>query len=192
MKAKLRRHILHFLLPFNKMLSRIGVKRRMSDFHFSAITEEIQNGDVLLSRRKWEVSNFFIPGFYTHAAIYIVTDHMHTIVESTAKGTYKKSLAKFLFEKDYVCLLRPKFIRKDSSESERIIDQALRYIGRPYDYLFEKGVEAFYCSELIWNIFNKCCINFRGFKVKKTLGVETVTPQDFKESDEYFDLVMEF
>lgn len=186
----LRRLILHIFRPLNTLLGRLSLKRKLGDKEFKKICKNIENGDVLVTRKRFELSNLFIPGYYTHAALYLVRGDHHQIIEVTTKGIDTTSLANFLFSKDYVALLRPKFIR-NKHEQQKIIDYAVSYKGRPYDFYFEKGEDSFYCSELIWRVLRKACPTFRSFKAKKYLGIETIVPQDFRDAKMYFELILE-
>ena len=186
----LRRILLDILKPFSRMLAKFSVKRRISDKDFKAICKVIEHGDVLVTRRRFELSNIFIPGYYTHAGLYLVTGDHHQAIEATSDGTTITSLGKFLFSKDYVAVLRPKFIRSKHEQS-KIIDYAQGFKGLPYDYYFESDEDAFYCSELIWRVFRKACPTFRSFTARRYLGVETVVPQDFRDASGYFETILE-
>jgi Permuted papain-like amidase enzyme, YaeF/YiiX, C92 family len=45
----------------------------ISEAQISASTAQMQAGDVMLQRREWYVSNVGLPGFWSHAALYIGT-----------------------------------------------------------------------------------------------------------------------
>jgi hypothetical protein len=45
----------------------------ITDKQISEIVRELKPGDVILERREWYLTNIGIPGFWTHAAIYIGT-----------------------------------------------------------------------------------------------------------------------
>lgn len=45
----------------------------VSDAQIRALPDELEPGDVLLQRREWYLTNAGIPGFWTHAALYIGT-----------------------------------------------------------------------------------------------------------------------
>ena len=42
----------------------------------------------------------------------------------------------------------PEFIREDGMFEKTLQEEALRFKGIPYDYMFQKGGKAFYCFEL--------------------------------------------
>lgn len=45
----------------------------ITDEQISELTGELKPGDIILERREWYLTNIGIPGFWTHAAIYIGT-----------------------------------------------------------------------------------------------------------------------
>lgn len=45
----------------------------ITDEQIKEITKELKPGDIVLERREWYLTNIGIPGFWTHAAIYIGT-----------------------------------------------------------------------------------------------------------------------
>jgi len=178
--------LLHITKPLTIAVAKLSIVRKMGDKHLADLNNVLQYGDVLLSRRNWEISNLLIPGKYTHAALFVGHD---LVVETITSGTGEKSLPMFLFTKDQVAVMRPKFV--ESGDKTRIAELAQMYVGKPYDFYFDKSEEAFYCSELIWRIFKRSCKGFSKFAAKKHLGVETVVPQDLRDATKYFDLAWE-
>jgi uncharacterized protein YycO len=126
-------------------------------------------GDVLLSRECWHFTNYFIPGFWGHAAL-CCGDY---IVEAVGSGVRAVERAEWILKKDYVLVLRPTFTIDGLLVSLRAESQLLK----PYDYEFSSGVDAWYCSELVWY-----CLGSPVFEMRETFGVQTVTPQDFENA----------
>jgi len=178
----MRKALLKFAYPFTHLLGKLSIHRKVDDPFYSYIEKKVRPGDILLSKRRYELSNFFIPGEYTHSAIVTTSEEFTPpmIVESIAEGVVMKSLAKFLFSKDYVMLIRPRI----GTEDERLDagNYARRFIGLPYDYYFEAGVNAFYCSELVNHCYQTHIMEYKhNFEPTQIMGAETVTPMDLYE-----------
>lgn len=91
----------------------------------------------------------FIKGFYDHATI---LSSKGTIVEAVGDkfvdgkntgGVREVDLEEWLYKKDHVALIR---VNHASAFAAGM--NALKYIGRGYDYYFKHGEEKVYCSEL--------------------------------------------
>lgn len=137
------------------------------------IKETAQPGDVLLSRINGELTNYFIPGFYGHAAIVCAKGK---IVESIGKGVRETSIGTFLSDKDYIGIFRGNFGEPLSREKAGIRSRS--YVGRSYDYGFKIGKEEFYCSELVWQAYKDTHPDMV-FCKREIFGVKTVLPDDF-------------
>lgn len=192
---KLRRFLLTICLPFSRLIGklRLAPRERLITFDdYNELEKLIQPGDVLLSRMRGECSNLFIPGFWTHAALYCGE---HMLVEAIGKGTIETGLLHFTLTKDYVAVVRPKFPPFDTERGQAVqvaINIARSAVGSEYDYYFEPSFKAFYCSELVANCLNMLG-TFKGewlvFTEKTTLGMLTVTPQDFYNATKKFDRI---
>jgi hypothetical protein len=78
----------------------------ISDAQIAAMVPKMQPGDVMLQRREWYVSNVGLPGFWSHAALYIGTpeerrayfDHAEVRAwvksQGVADGDFEKLLAR--------------------------------------------------------------------------------------------------
>lgn len=135
-------------------------------------------GDVVLVRTRGEFSNLFIPGFWTHASIYVGDE---CIVEATGSGVHETDLVTFMMHKDYVGIFSPKFAGPAAKLAAA--DWASSQIGKPYDYSFSGGNEAFYCSELVTAAYTE--VMGRGacpFVPRERYGQLTTTPQDFADA----------
>jgi len=130
---------------------------------------------VILSTTYGELSNMFIPGFWSHVGI-VSTDGL-SVVEAMSVGVVKSDLIDFMLKKDVVCLLYPEFT--DVSEMFQAAIEAEAQIGKPYDFgMIQSDVKAFYCSELVYHCYDKAVMD-SPFTLRKTLGRVTVVPQDF-------------
>jgi hypothetical protein len=110
----------------------------------------LQAGDIILSADKWKLTGLLIPGKVDHAALFIGhgTDQYPEIYEMTHKGFTKSHFFDTCKESDRVIILRctdfePWYVHEMISYIENY-----SHVG--YDQMFELGVEALYCSELIY------------------------------------------
>jgi hypothetical protein len=142
------------------------------------IESELRPGDILLRRREWYLGNAFLPGFWSHAALYVgriedlrrlgIADHPtvqahltaylastsdgsdRTVIEALNEGVVFNSLAESL-RADHVAVLRPNL-------SERRIAQAIvnafEYHGRPYDFEFDFATaDNLVCTEVVYRAY---------------------------------------
>lgn len=107
--------------------------------------EVMQPGDVILRRTDATTSNWFIPGYWGHAALYAGDGK---IVDATTHDVREVDLKKFCTEGDAVIVVRPKGIGP-----EQVADAvafARRQIGKPYDFDLDfEDASRFSCTELV-------------------------------------------
>lgn len=185
----LRRSILTVLTPVNRSIGHWHFPvsgRLVTDRDRLACLGLAAKGDVLLCRRRQELSNWIIPGFWKHVALVVAPGE---VLEATGKGAIRRPLSDFLAEKDYVSLHEAAFA--SVREREIAADWAASLRGKPYDYLLEYSQtrvnQAFYCSEIPWWAYEMVFKNegkASPFTPRLTMGVPTVTPQDYDNAKE--------
>ena len=128
---------------------------------------ELKNGDLLFSVGKGD-DDFLkaiqhststgeeIP--YSHVGIILIEDKKTFVLEATApEGVIKSSLDDFFEES--ASLNGEKLVavgRLDQAWQYTIpgaIKQALKHLGKEYDYLYNESNNAYYCSELVRDVF---------------------------------------
>jgi hypothetical protein len=152
-------------VPFRKKL----INKKVIN---SKILSKLKPGDIILTRKEWQLSNLGIPGYWTHALLYtgkleelsldtqkIIQDKSpliakqmakKSILESTSKGVHLSKLTKAL-KSDSLVILRTKL---NQEELESVILEALKHYGKPYDYELDFiHNHSLICSELIYKSF---------------------------------------
>jgi len=182
-----RRWLLQIALPMTKLMNQLHISpsyRKVKSRDYRDLIQKIQPGDVLLTWRWGELSNLFIPGEWSHAALYVGND---TVREATYAGVHDTDLIDFMLEKDQVLVLRPAVPSKVIEEAILVSADAL---GVPYDFMFDEGDKAFYCSELICWSYNHAYFSVTGsnfpLQRQNIMGVWTVTPDDLQRAEKVF------
>ncbi len=76
--------------------------------------------------------------------------HPHQIIEAVSEGVKFSSLQEGALA-DYIGVMRPRLSKLDIAKA---VDEAYRYLGRPYDYNFDFLTDSsIVCSELIYKIY---------------------------------------
>lgn len=137
--------------PVAAFFGQVGLPDRfITGEDYLKISEILEPGMVFLSRKKGELTNWLIPGYWTHAALYAGDGY---IIESIGKGVRKIDLISFMLTKDALCLYKPLFC--DYSHMVQATAYAHSSVGMPYDFMFESNNKAFYCSELVFECYNQ-------------------------------------
>lgn len=174
----LRLWLLRLSIPIQKLMQKMHPPEPLIGWDFVAeVTMSIEPGDVLLSRERLHLTNLFIPGFWSHAAIW----EGSYVIEAIGSGVRASGLQEFLYKKDWVMVLRANFL----ASTEPVTRFAWFQVGLPYDYEFGSKVKAWYCSELVFRCLREGAHRVGGpdvFTLRKTFGVRTVTPQDFENA----------
>ena len=141
-----------FIIIINNINWRFGRHYLCGVNSYKQIQDLIDPGMVVLTRKEHELSNFFIPGYWTHAAM-IASDEY--IVEATSKGVHRSTIKEFLTIVDDFVLLKPAFC------TDQLMVRASKYainaVGNPYNFSFRHGNNAFYCSELVYWAYARTC-----------------------------------
>ena len=150
--------------PFWFIINAHGYK--LKGEHYRTLKKIIQPGDILVRRFDGYVSNFFLPGYWGHAGIY-VGGKAEQIVHSLSEGVIIEDVLNFM-RSDYLIVFRPpqKVIKEG-------IEKAKSIVGSEYDFAFDfDDSEKFVCTEVI-------CYCYPGLVTTVArLGKNTVTADD--------------
>lgn len=166
----------------------------VTDEQYFAIRSKIKDGDVLLSKENYRLTSLFIPGKWKHAAIY----SEGYVYEAVKEGVRKITIERFVFSKDQIGLITPKF-KFHAFLLKAFLDHQL---GKEYDYDFNTSSQAsFYCSELCYAGLKSAYVSEDGKELgivpMERLGHSTVTPEDLyllatQSSKGLFEVKVEF
>jgi hypothetical protein len=157
------------------------------------VKETLRAGDILLEKTPFRLTDKLIPGYWGHAAVWIGTEEElkelgiwanplvvryrdeirkgRQVVEALRSGVEINSLEGFMNIDSLGIMRKP---QADRQERARIVIQALRQVGKPYDFNFDvESKERVYCSKLVY-----LCYSGVAWPTKKSLGRVTFTPDD--------------
>ncbi len=124
---------------------------------YYAVRDTIQAGDILLRAYRSYLDGYFIPGKYSHAALYMGDEK---IIHAMTPDVQWTDLATFT-RCDRVCVIRPEVSEDDKKIA---MQRALDMVGKPYDYDFVFEIDGsetntsnrkFSCSELVYFAYSK-------------------------------------
>jgi uncharacterized protein YycO len=183
-------------MNFNDLLSNVSADITMAiskvsrpepiieDSDVADLKSLLQDGDCLISRTEWELSNvcekILTGSYWGHAAIYL----KGKVYEATTKGVRITSLEKFCFTKDGLGLCRlpgSPWTQKQISEMVLFCEDQL---GEEYDFSIDWGSrKKWYCSKLVyfaWMAGNP--LETDAIQSKYVLGQKRIIPQNIWDS----------
>lgn len=141
MSTKVYKFFLKYVIPNVTFFTATGP----TYFFKQRVRDNMKKGDVLLSKSAGHLTNVLIGGRYSHAAIVV---DKNKIAEMTANGFDVVDVDKFCKQSTRICLLRLKSY--DAEYGETMAQTAMGFSNASYDLDFTLGVEALYCSELVY------------------------------------------
>jgi len=134
------------------------------------VLELLKPGDILVTRHDGALSNFLLPGYWPHSALYIGTeddrarlgvkmDEERTqrsadpvcTLEALKDGVRFRVLASTL-NVDAFTVIRPKLNENEIAEA---ISRAITHEGKDYDFAFDcRRADRLVCTELIYRAFH--------------------------------------
>lgn len=157
----------------------------------STVSAALQPGDILLEKTPFRLTDTLIPGYFGHAAIWIGTEqdlrrlglwdhplvvpHQQAItegrgvVEALRAGVELNPLSQFL-NIDDLAVMRGRQL--DDSQRAKIVLQALRQLGKSYDFNFDIATtDRIVCSELVYVAYTDT-----RWPTDRALGRFTISP----------------
>lgn len=107
----------------------------------------LQPGDIILRGYRHYLDGMFIPGDYSHGAIYVGDNK---IIHAVAAGVSEIDVVEFCMC-DRICILRPSTFQASAIKTAK----KLAKDNVPYDFGFKCGTSALYCFELCAECYKK-------------------------------------
>lgn len=135
----------------------------------SQLLERLQPGDVMVTRKEHSLTNYFLPGYWPHAALYIGEGR---VIEALADGVHERSIES-PFAVDAIATIRPQI-------GTELIDQAIArvrtHIGKPYDFDFDfTRADRMVCTEVVYRCYEgigEVCFQLTRRAARETLSAE--------------------
>jgi len=207
--TKMRRDLFgRALYGLQRAASRLISDRYTVRYHCPAIPPQIiarltpllEPGDVLITRKDHALTNYFLPGYWPHAALYLGTaeqldglglaEHANLkprwrrlldcdphqprrVVEALKDGVWIRSTAS-PFASDALLVLRP---RLASAEIAAAIARGLFHEGKPYDFDFDfTRSDRLVCTEVVYRSYEG--IGGVSFRLTRRAGRLTLSAED--------------
>lgn len=184
---------------FGNMVGLVETRRGKLDNRpevFARVGDALQAGDVLLEKTPFRLTDSFIPGHWGHAAVWIGSEeelrdlglwehpvvlahraeirHGRGVVEALRSGVEMNTLKHFLNVDDLAVLRHGNL---DREARRRVILQALRQVGKAYDFNFDtQSADRIVCSELVYHAYGDV-----RWPTERKLGRVVVSPDNIAQ-----------
>ena len=160
----------------------------------------LQPGDVFVTRKEYSATNYFLPGFWPHAALYLgdpesltdlgLAEHQNLkprwkrmleldpedprrVLEAMGDGVWLRSI-KSPFAVDAVAVIRPQLSAEDRATA---LGRGLSHEGKPYDFDFDfTRSDRLVCTEVVYRSYEG--IGGLEFQLSRRAGRMTLAAED--------------
>ena len=142
---------------------------------YREIRDLIQPGDIILRRYEGYLSSYMIPGFWSHAGLYIGDDgeNPEQVVHAISEGVIQEDILNFM-RTDHMLVLRLTPQEGNETAASEAVSKAKAIVGKPYDFGFDfKDANRFSCTELVAHCYPGVVHG------KKRFGKQTIVADDF-------------
>lgn len=196
MEAKLSNILLNITAPFIPAIGKIQIPlpRLMGKLDAdSFMATDPLPGISLLSRKRLQLTNKIIPGWWKHMCKYVgVIGDTPMIVEAIWPFVRMVPVDRWFKGEDYAIARKPTYMTE--SQMVRSAGKMLHLLGLPYDVRVNltvnldefDGHPAFYCAETNWWSDNEVLKEdglVNPFEPRLTAGIWTISPSDAAQAD---------
>lgn len=119
---------------------------RIKGYEVRQVLNVLQKGDIMVRRWNGYLNSFFTPGYWAHAGLYVGNNK---VINSLREGVIEEDVLDFC-RTDSIAVARPR-----EGDADAAVTMAYELLGAPYDYQFQSGNSAYYCSELCDVCYNR-------------------------------------
>ena len=220
-----RSSIVRALYGLQKLAASLMADVYVRPGHVPSIPDAVRNeflqhlipGDVLLVRKEYAITNYFLPGYWPHVALYLGdatdiqsdsnllfqsriascvgnaqedTNARRCVLESMKDGVLVRPIAN-PFASDSIIAIRP---RLTDEEKKQAIRNALTHAGKPYDFDFDfRRSDRIVCTEVVYRGYEG--VGSIRFNLVMRAGRPTLSGQDLVEMslrNEFFEPVLAY
>jgi len=130
----------------------------------------LQPGDVMVTRKEHAFTNYFLPGYWPHVALYIGEN---AVIEAKKDGVLVRDMSS-PFGNDALAVIRPQL---DQATIESAIQRAHSHVGKPYDFDFDfTRADRLVCTEVVYRSYEG--LGGLQFSLTRRAGRETLSAED--------------
>lgn len=143
---------------------------RLPDRIVAQLDGMLRAGDVFVTRKDCAVTNYFLPGYWPHAALYVGDGK---VVESLKDGVRQRTMDS-PFGNDAVAVIRP---RLNTQSIATAIERAHSHVGKPYDFDFDfTRADRLVCTEVVYRSYDG--LDECSFQLTRRAGRQTLSAED--------------
>ena len=162
MKTKFYKHVLLNVIPYIRFTTYYP---QMNGKQYSALYKAVEPGDIILTIDRKKLTTVLIPGEFSHAGMVVSKDGVWETAEMTHNHYDKTCVFDMAKSSDRIVVMRPQL---PLSVINKAIEKCKSFEGADYDTSFSLGIEALYCSELIYESYEN---NSLGIDISDLLGM---------------------